>query len=67
MAKVKVNGSAPGKTPEAVGYADIKDQGRIPYGKSAPAPMANTSKPTKMTVRGAGAAIRGKSYIGFPT
>ena len=67
MAKVKVNGSAPGKTPEAVGYADIKDQGRIPYGKSAPAPMANTSKPTKMTVRGAGAAIRGTSYIGFPT
>ena len=60
MAKVKVNGSAPGKSPEAVGYADIKDQGRIPYGKSAPAP-------TKMTVRGAGAAIRGKSYIGFPT
>ena len=67
MAKVKVNCSAPGKTPEAVGYADIKGQRRIPYGNSAPAPMADTNKPTKMTVRGAGAAIRGKSYIGFPS
>tara|TARA_R100000544_G_scaffold19452_1_gene9347 strand:+ start:626 stop:829 length:204 start_codon:yes stop_codon:yes gene_type:complete len=67
MAKVRVNGSAPGKTPEAVGYADIKDQGRIPYGKSAPAPMADTNKPKKMTMRGAGAAIRGKSYIGYPS
>jgi|TARA_R110002153_G_scaffold24460_1_gene78082 hypothetical protein len=67
MAKVKVNGSAPGSSPKAVGYADIKDQGRIPYGKTAPAPMANTDKPKKMTVRGGGAAIRGTSYIGYPT
>ena len=37
---VRVNGSAPSNTPKAVTYADIKGQGRIPYGKTAPAPVA---------------------------
>ena len=75
MAKVKVNGSKPSNPAAAVGYADIKGQGRIPYGSSDPAPVAggiatygvdtNTKKPHKMTVRGAGAAIRGTSYLGY--
>ena len=38
--KVKYTGSAPSNSPKAVEYADIKDQGRIPYGKTADAPMA---------------------------
>ncbi|HAF37968.1 MAG TPA: hypothetical protein DCG72_03205 [Gammaproteobacteria bacterium] len=61
--KVKVNGSTPKDAPKAVEYADIKGQGRVPYGKTAPAPMAS-NKPRKMKVRGAGAAIKGTSYMG---
>jgi hypothetical protein len=60
---VKVNGSAPKDPPKAVEYADIKDQGRIPYGKSAPAPMASDT-PRKMKMRGAGAAIKGTDFMG---
>ena len=67
---VKVNGSAPGKTPKAVTYADIKGQGRIPYGKTAPAPCAggltdfdNASR--KMKTRGTGAAIQGTTHMGY--
>tara|TARA_R110000803_G_scaffold30663_1_gene69007 strand:+ start:354 stop:560 length:207 start_codon:yes stop_codon:yes gene_type:complete len=61
--KIKINGSAPSNPPKAVGYADIKGQGRIPYGKTAPAPMA-TDNVRKMKTRGTGAAIRGTSYMG---
>jgi hypothetical protein len=57
--KIKVNGSAPSDPPKAVGYADIKGQGRIPYGKT----MA-TDNVRKMKTRGTGAAIRGTSYMG---
>jgi len=35
----------------------------VPYGKTAPAPMAG-DKPRKMKVRGAGAAIKGTDYMG---
>jgi|TARA_R110001592_G_scaffold285694_1_gene554205 hypothetical protein len=68
--KIKVNGSAPSNPPKAVPYADIKDQGRIPYGKTAPAPVAGGLKdfantPRKMKVRGGGAAIRGTSFMGY--
>ena len=56
--KVKCSGSKPKNAPKAVEYADIKGQGRIPYGKTAKAPMAG-DKPRKMKVRGAGAAIKG--------
>jgi len=61
---VKVNGSAPKDPPKAVDYEEIKGQGRVPYGKTAPAPMAG-DKPRKMTMRGAGAAIKGTKYIGY--
>ena len=54
---VKVNGAPPSKTPKAVTYADIKGQGRIPYGKTAPAPVAGgltdfANTPRKMRTRG---------------
>ena len=60
---VKVNGSAPKDSPKAVEYADIKGQGRVPYGKTAPAPMAS-DKMRKMKMRGAGAAIKGTDFMG---
>ena len=49
--KVKFEGSAPSKTPKAMAT-----------GGEMKAPMAG--KPSRKTVRGAGAAIRGKSYVG---
>ena len=61
MAKVRVNGATAASTPKAVTYAEIKNQGRIPYGKTA-----NVKVPTKtsrLTARGMGAAIKGGSYI----
>ena len=70
MAKVKVNGSAPGPAPKAVPYADIKGQGRIPYGKTADVkvPEAVTyfsgeMKARRGVARGMGAAKRGGGYI----
>ncbi len=68
--KIKVNGTAPSNPPKAVGYADIKGQGRIPYGKTAPAPVAGgltdfANTPRKMMTRGCGAAIKGKSFMGY--
>ena len=60
---VKVNGSAPKDPPKAVEYADIAGQGRVPYGKTAVPPMAG-NKMRKMKMRGAGAAIKGTSYMG---
>jgi hypothetical protein len=69
MAKVKVNGSAPGPAPKAVPYADIKGQGRIPYGKTAdvkvPAAVVDYSGAMKMrrgVARGMGAAKKGGGY-----
>jgi hypothetical protein len=50
--KVKVGGSVPSKTPKA-----MKCEG------PRPAPMAS-NKMSRKTVRGAGAATRGKSYMG---
>ena len=70
MRTVKCNGTAPGKAPKATNYADIKGQGRIPYGKTAPAPVAGglehfANTPRKMKIRGTGAAIRGLDYMGY--
>ena len=67
---VRVNGAAPSNTPKAVTYADIKGQGRIPYGKTAPAPVAGgltdfANTPRKMKTRGTGAAIKGTSHMGY--
>jgi hypothetical protein len=59
--KINVNGTPPPSTPAAVKYADIKGQGRIPYGKTAEAKI-----PMKMirgTARGMGAATKGGSYL----
>ena len=68
--KVKVNGSAPSTPPKAVGYAKIKDQGRVPYGKTAPAPVAGgltdfANTPRKMKTRGTGAATKGLYFMGY--
>tara|TARA_R110000803_G_scaffold70458_5_gene133421 strand:- start:82 stop:282 length:201 start_codon:yes stop_codon:yes gene_type:complete len=60
--KVKTEGSAPEKTAKAVTYAEFKGQGRIPYGKTAPAPMASYTV-TKKKSRGTGAAIKGTDYL----
>ena len=60
MAKVKVNGAPAGPTPKAVPYADIKDQGRIPYGKTAEAKIPMSLK--RGTSRGMGAATKGGGY-----
>ena len=60
MAKVKFQGAPAGPTPKAVPYADIKDQGRIPYGKTAPVKQDNSYP--RLTARGMGAAKRGGKY-----
>jgi len=61
--RVKVNGSAEKDAPKPVDFAEIKGQGKIPYGKTAPAPMAG-DKPKKMKMRGTGAAIKGTDFMG---
>lgn len=61
--KVKYMGSAPKDAPKAVEYADVKGQGRVPYGKTAKAPMAG-DKMRKVKTRGTGAAIRGTMHMG---
>jgi len=60
---VKIVTNKPGPAQKAVDYADIKGQGRIPYGKTADAPMAGTTF-RKMKMRGTGAAIKGKDFMG---
>ena len=61
MAAVKIVTNKPGPAPKATEYADIKGQGRIPYGKTADALMGGDTM--KMaTARGMGAAKRGGSY-----
>lgn len=49
--KVNVGGAAPSKAPKPMKCGEMR-----------PAPMVG--KPSRKTVRGAGAAIRGKSYVG---
>ncbi|MGB1875790.1 MAG: hypothetical protein ACPHGY_02535 [Rhodospirillaceae bacterium] len=68
--KVKHMGSAPKDAPKPVKYAQIDKQGRIPYGKTAPAPMSakrvkyDAGHGPKLTARGMGAAKKGGDYIG---
>ena len=52
----------PTKAPKAVEYADIKGQGRIPYGKTADVKVPTGM--TRMTARGMGAAKKGGGYLG---
>jgi hypothetical protein len=61
MAAVKIVTNKPGAAPKAVEYADIKGQGRIPYGKSQDVKVPTSMK--KATARGMGAAKRGGSYL----
>lgn len=61
--KVKCSGAAPKNPPKPVAYAEIDGQGRIPYGKTAPAPMAGDS-PKQMKTRGTGKARRGTMHKG---
>jgi|TARA_R110002020_G_scaffold256921_1_gene470596 hypothetical protein len=56
-------GDAPGKTPKATKFADIKDQGKIPYGKTADVKIPSGMK--RRTARGMGAARKGGGYWGF--
>mgnify|MGYP003126377712 CR=1 FL=1 len=62
MAKVKVNGAPAGPTPKATKFAIIKDQGKIPYGKTADVSMKH--RYPRLTARGMGAARKGGSYTG---
>ena len=58
---VKIVTNTPGAAQKADTFADIKGQGRIPYGKTA-----EVRVPTSMsikTARGMGAAKRGGKYI----
>lgn len=64
MAKVKIVTNTPGEAPAAVGYADIKDQGRIPYRQIVEEKTPDTAK-GKVTTgksRGMGAALRGSRF-----
>ena len=57
---VKIVTNKPGAAPKAVEYADIKGQGRIPFGKTAAVTI-----PVNMgraTARGMGAAVKGGGY-----
>ena len=58
MSKVKIVTNTPGPAPKANEYADIQGHGRIPYGKTAPAPIGNDDK--KQQHRGVGTARTSK-------
>jgi len=62
MAAVKIVTNKPGPAPKATEYTNIKGQGRIPYGKTADAPMGGDTMKTA-TARGMGAAKRGGKYL----
>lgn len=59
--KVSIVTNTPKAAPKATPYADIKGQGRIPYGKTADVKIP--SGMSRKTVRGMGAATKGGSYI----
>lgn len=61
---VKIVTNKPGPAQKAVDYADIKGQGRVPYGKTADAPVAGNT-PRKMSRRGNGIALKGKDFMGY--
>ena len=64
MSEVKHMGAPAAPTSKAVNYADIKGQGRVPYGKtvSRPGPSTGTGKMTVGKKRGMGAAQRGSRF-----
>ena len=61
MSVVKIVTNKPGNAPKATEYAQIDDQGRIPYGSAQEVKMTQSMNPGK--VRGMGAATKGGSYI----
>lgn len=65
MASVKIVTNKPGAAQKAQPYADIKDQGRIPYKQMEDIATPNTAK-AKVTTgkkRGMGAALRGSRFV----
>ena len=58
---VKIVTNKPGAAQKATEYAQIDNQGRIPYGKAQEVKMNMSMKQGK--VRGMGAATKGGSYI----
>ena len=64
MASVKIVTNTPGAAPKPQRYADIKDQGKIPYCQTEEIATPNTAKAT-VTIgkkRGMGAALRGSRF-----
>jgi len=64
MRDVKFRGTPGPTAPKATNYADIKDQGRIPYSKEKALKTPDTAKGTvtKGTSRGMGAMLRGGQF-----
>ena len=64
MSSVKIMGGPIKEPPKATNYADIKDQGRIPYAtlKDEKTPNTAKAKVTKGKRRGMGAALRGAEF-----
>ena len=60
---VKFEGKTPANPPKVVDFAQIDDQGRIPYGKTAD--VAIPEKLEVLTARGMGAAKKGGGYLGY--
>jgi len=59
---VKIVTNTPEKASAPKTYAQIDDQGRIPYGKTAEVKIPTTMK--RMNARGMGAATQGGKYNG---
>jgi hypothetical protein len=57
---VKIVTNKPGAAPKAVEYAQIDNQGRIPYGKTADVKVPVSM--SRATARGMGAAVKGGGY-----
>ena len=64
MAAVKIMGGPIQEPPKPTTYADIKDQGGIPYATMKEEKTPNTAKAkiTKGKRRGMGAALRGAEF-----
>ena len=64
MSEVNHMGAPAGPAPKAANHADIKGQGKVPYGKivSRAGPSIGTGKVTMGKKRGMGAADRGSRF-----
>ena len=64
MSEVKHMGAPAGPASKAANHADIKGQGKVPYGKivSRAGPSVGTGKVTMGKKRGMGAAQRGSRF-----